>query len=123
MADAFGKRLLPAGCDGAEIGSALPTLLKGVHQLIMSILPSLILTLPIILVIIFLANWFALWFKPLLMVLLGIQLTITGIFMLGLWLVLNSDSDVHQYGALAYFAVVFSLLGLLLSCSFAWRRH
>ncbi|MBM7568819.1 multidrug efflux pump subunit AcrB [Paenibacillus sacheonensis] len=89
----------------------------------MTTLPSLILTLPIILVIIFLANWFALWFKPVLMVLLGIQLTLTGIFMLGLWFVLNHDAEYHHYGALAYFAGVFSLLGLLLSCSFALRRH
>ncbi|MBB3069992.1 tetrahydromethanopterin S-methyltransferase subunit E [Paenibacillus baekrokdamisoli] len=89
----------------------------------MSIIPSLVFTLPIVLLIVFLANWFALWFKPLNIVLLGIQLSITGIFMLLLWLVLNHNVDEHHYGALAYFAVVISILGLLLSCSFALRRH
>ena len=89
----------------------------------MYILPSLLVTLPLVFLVIFLANWFAQWFKPLNVVLFGIQLSIIGVFMLVLWFVLNDNSTEHQYNILIYFASVVSLVGLLLSCSFAFRRH
>jgi hypothetical protein len=89
---------------------------------IWNILPILLI-LPIIVAIVFLINWFALWFKPIHILLLGVQLSITGIFMLVLWLVLNKTGDVYYYNWLAYSAVALAIVGFLLSCSFAFRKH
>ena len=76
-------------------------------------MPSTLLYLPVVVAIVYLVNWFALWFKPIQILLLGIQFSITGIFMLVLWLVLNKTSEVYHYGSLVYAAGALAIVGFI----------